>query len=279
MRTPSTRLSAACLAFARSGPLWPAVRNSGGAEEWAFHGSALVDQLLPGDPLAGASAPEQLDAAVAKRVYHLYLPVFFWCRDLVRSRKDSERALAIGLSAPQGCGKTTLVNFLVDRFAAENLACAAVSFDDFYLTGAAQDELAASHPDNPLLQARPQTAPASGTSPGPALLLSRGGRRVRCEGTRARTIYRWARRPSARSSAAAAVERAAAAAAAGTAAAAAGRQRGAARGSCGTTSPRAPAAATARRRRRGPSSGWCARLPRRGGAWAGVGLGRGLWWG
>jgi len=63
-------------------------------------------------------------------------------------------AVAIGLSAPQGCGKTTLVELLVDAFAADGLTCAAVSIDDFYLTGAQQDAVAAEHATNPLLQVR-----------------------------------------------------------------------------------------------------------------------------
>ena len=147
-------LPAAALAFARRGPLWHAVRNAGSADEWAFHGCALVDKLLPDDPRAATTYPEELDTALASRVYHLYLPVFFWCRGLVRSHQSGGRALAIGLSAPQGRGKTTLVDFLADRFAADSLACAAVSFDDFYLTGKAQDDLAAGHADNPLFQVR-----------------------------------------------------------------------------------------------------------------------------
>ena len=154
---PSMRLAAACHAFARRGPMFNAVPKEVGAEEWASHGGALASQLLPDDPRAAEAVPEELDAAVAARVYHLYLPVFFWCRDLVRAHRAANAdgpALAIGLSAPQGCGKTTLVDFLVDRFAAEKLTCAAASFDDFYLTGEAQDKLSADHPDNPLLKVR-----------------------------------------------------------------------------------------------------------------------------
>ena len=74
----------------------------------------------------------------------------------VRVHRASDRpgALAIGLSAPQGCGKTTLTNMLVERFAADGLSCVVVSIDDFYLTGAEQDALAQAHPSNPLLQVR-----------------------------------------------------------------------------------------------------------------------------
>lgn len=102
-----------------------------------------------------------LDAATAARVYHLYLPIYFFARHCVRSQQGQQPsssspafATAIGLSAPQGCGKTTLVDLLVDRFASDGLSCASVSFDDFYLTGAEQDAVAATHPSNPMLQVR-----------------------------------------------------------------------------------------------------------------------------
>ncbi|KAI5414034.1 hypothetical protein KIW84_058247 [Lathyrus oleraceus] len=49
------------------------------------------------------------------RLYHYYIPVFLWCEsEIVQHRskfKDGEDIppLVIGFSAPQGCGKTTLV--------------------------------------------------------------------------------------------------------------------------------------------------------------------------
>ena len=150
------------LAFARRGPLWRQLRASPlaikqpTAEEWVSHGEALTQQLL--ESAAATPALSDLDAAVAIRVYHLYLPIYFWARAVVREQQGGAGghagAVSLGLSAPQGCGKTTLVDFLIDRFAADGLNCAAVSFDDFYLTGAAQDALAARHPDNPLWQVR-----------------------------------------------------------------------------------------------------------------------------
>jgi D-glycerate 3-kinase len=60
----------------------------------------------------------------------------------------------VGISAPQGCGKTTLVGQLTELLNAEGHAAASVSIDDFYLTGAEQDALAASAPDNELLRFR-----------------------------------------------------------------------------------------------------------------------------
>jgi D-glycerate 3-kinase len=60
----------------------------------------------------------------------------------------------IGISAPQGCGKTTLVTELEKLLVHEGLPCASVSIDDFYLTRADQAALAQAHEDNWLLQGR-----------------------------------------------------------------------------------------------------------------------------
>lgn len=62
--------------------------------------------------------------------------------------------MQIGISAPQGCGKTTLVTELEKLLEHEGLLCAAVSIDDFYLTNADQNSLAEAHKDNWLLQGR-----------------------------------------------------------------------------------------------------------------------------
>ena len=154
--------SAAILAFAQRGPLFRRLgADAPPAAEWLRHGNALAAQLVPGvDVLAH-------DPTTAARIFHLYLPIYFWCKSFVDVKQQQQRqrqhaipssteskAIGIGLSAVQGCGKTTLVEFLTDRFAADGLVCAAVSFDDFYLTGADQDAVAAAHPDNPLLQVR-----------------------------------------------------------------------------------------------------------------------------
>ena len=150
--------------FARRGPLWKQVEQLAqppSSADWEMHGADLVRQLTCSKE---AAAPTDLDPAIAARVYHLYLPIYFFMRDRLSTHQrdasaDGGRsavatALAVGLSAPQGCGKTTLVDLLVDRFAADGHCCVAVSIDDFYLPGAAQDELATSNPSNPLFQVR-----------------------------------------------------------------------------------------------------------------------------
>ena len=148
----------AALALAQSGPLWPRLQNFVGdaklpsAEEVAFHGEAITESLT-----GKATPAQETDAAMGARVYHLYLPIYFFVREVLRRHRsagNSSSPVAVGLSAPQGCGKTTLVDILVERFAAEGLVCAAVSYDDFYLKGADQDARASASPSNPLLQVR-----------------------------------------------------------------------------------------------------------------------------
>jgi D-glycerate 3-kinase len=60
----------------------------------------------------------------------------------------------VGLQAPQGAGKTTLVTRLMERLPDVGLRGVAVSIDDFYLTRADQLQLAAAHPGNPYLEHR-----------------------------------------------------------------------------------------------------------------------------
>ncbi len=62
--------------------------------------------------------------------------------------------MQIGISAPQGCGKTTMVEQLQLLFNSQGKTAASVSIDDFYLTFKDQSALAAANPTNPLLQYR-----------------------------------------------------------------------------------------------------------------------------
>lgn len=132
--------------------MWESLRSLNiPQEEWLLHGDALVTQISKGAASTGL-APSELDKALAVRVYHLYLPIYFFCRERVRLQRTLGIAPVIGLSAPQGCGKTTLVDLLTDRFAVDGFKCVAVSFDDFYLRGAEQEAVAAAHRTNQLLQ-------------------------------------------------------------------------------------------------------------------------------
>jgi D-glycerate 3-kinase len=60
----------------------------------------------------------------------------------------------IGISAPQGCGKTTVVAELEQLFAEASLKCAVLSVDDFYLSHEALRKMSADNPDNRLVQGR-----------------------------------------------------------------------------------------------------------------------------
>mmetsp|Transcript_12363 Transcript_12363/g.40683 ORF Transcript_12363/g.40683 Transcript_12363/m.40683 type:complete len:376 (-) Transcript_12363:133-1260(-) len=104
---------------------------------------------------------DNLSASERSRVLQYYTPVLCWVRALVQrhraqwtGRGAPPPPLVIGLSAPQGCGKTTLVEILEQLLREEGTAAAAVSIDDFYLTGAEQEALAAANPDNDLVQVR-----------------------------------------------------------------------------------------------------------------------------
>jgi len=87
------------------------------------------------------------------RAFHYYLPIVMWIQRL-KERRMEDGPLMLGMSAPQGCGKSTLVECLLDVFGQMGMKAACVSIDDFYLTNAEQRRLAAQYKDNPLLQCR-----------------------------------------------------------------------------------------------------------------------------
>ncbi|KAI3901083.1 hypothetical protein MKW92_029652 [Papaver armeniacum] len=94
------------------------------------------------------------------RVYHYYIPVFIWCEDQIIEHRASYKEgdeippLVIGFSAPQGCGKTTLVLALNFLFGASGRKSATISIDDFYLTAEDQAKLREQNPENLLLELR-----------------------------------------------------------------------------------------------------------------------------
>eukprot|EP00892_Ulva_mutabilis_P004232 jgi/Ulvmu1/2180/UM013_0025.1 len=95
-------------------------------------------------------------ASDRQRVLHYYLPVFYWVRQQVTECKKRGKAgpCVVGVSAPQGCGKTTLVGELEKLLAVEGLNAASVSIDDFYMRRSQLVELAEQHPSNSLVQGR-----------------------------------------------------------------------------------------------------------------------------
>ncbi|XP_039038285.1 D-glycerate 3-kinase, chloroplastic-like isoform X1 [Hibiscus syriacus] len=143
--------------FICSGPLLDKVgltaeKVAESIDKWLFYGSKLC-RLFQLNELY-LTIPEKA------RFYHYYIPVFFWCEDQIsehRSKfKDEEEIppLVIGFSAPQGCGKTTLVFALDYLFRITGRKSATLSIDDFYLTADGQAKLREENPGNALLELR-----------------------------------------------------------------------------------------------------------------------------
>ncbi|KAE8682406.1 D-glycerate 3-kinase [Hibiscus syriacus] len=121
-------------------------------DKWLFYGSKLC-RLFQVNEL-------YLTTPQKARFYHYYIPVFIWCEDQISQHaskfKDGEEIppLVIGFSAPQGCGKTTLVFALDYLFRITGRKSATLSIDDFYLTAEGQAKLREENPGNALLELR-----------------------------------------------------------------------------------------------------------------------------
>ncbi|KAL0319199.1 UNVERIFIED_CONTAM: D-glycerate 3-kinase, chloroplastic [Sesamum angustifolium] len=117
-------------------------------DKWVVYGSQLC-RLFQLNELY-LTEPQKV------RIYHYYIPVFMWC-ELEISRHSSKfkdeddiPPLVIGFSAPQGCGKTTLVFALDFLFRINGRRTATISIDDFYLTAEGQFRGNAGSHDLPL---------------------------------------------------------------------------------------------------------------------------------
>jgi D-glycerate 3-kinase len=128
-----TREERAAEALGEAGPAFGQLRRLGPIDwsAWVRVARAL-EQALGGDD---------------RRIHHLYLPVLFFCAAQVRLAP--RRPVFIGLQAPQGAGKTTLVTHLLESLPELNLRGAGISIDDFYLTRGEQQRLTDANPDNP----------------------------------------------------------------------------------------------------------------------------------
>ena len=131
----------------QQGPVWPTLSKKPDEKTLEKDGKGVCAWLG-----SAKSKPADLNPQLAARVYDLYLPVYYWCKDVVE--KNPTKPTVIFMSAPQGCGKTTICDALVERFAADGKQCAALSYDDFYLTHAEQNEVAKTHENNRLLELR-----------------------------------------------------------------------------------------------------------------------------
>jgi D-glycerate 3-kinase len=87
-----------------------------------------------------------------RRIHELYVPTLLWLQR--ETARVTQRPLVVGLSAPQGAGKTTLVRELLPLLRDGGLRVASVSIDDFYLPHEAQRRLATAHPGNRILEHR-----------------------------------------------------------------------------------------------------------------------------
>ena len=124
---------------ASQGPIWPLLSTSDKPSEAELADDAAAVCAWLGEARA---RPDELSAPLAARVFDLYLPVFYWCRGVVAGGAAGTPAVVF-VSAPQGCGKTTLCDALVELFRTKGKAGAALSYDDFYLTHAEQQSVAA----------------------------------------------------------------------------------------------------------------------------------------
>ncbi|CAN6456276.1 unnamed protein product [Victoria cruziana] len=122
-----------------------------------------IDRWLEyGSHLCRLFGMNELDLTISEkiRIYHYYIPVFIWCQKEIlyhKSKfKDGEQTspLVIGISAPQGSGKTTLVYALNHLFQVTGRNSATLSIDDFYLKAEDQAKLHSENPGNSLLELR-----------------------------------------------------------------------------------------------------------------------------
>lgn len=138
----------------------PFIKNMGFTREKV---AETIDKwLLCGGYLCRLFGMNELSLTVPEkvRIYHYYVPVFLWCEDQVTRHQstfaetDEIPPLVIGVSAPQGSGKTTLVFALDYLFRRTGRNSATISIDDFYLTAEEQGKLRSQHPGNALLELR-----------------------------------------------------------------------------------------------------------------------------
>lgn len=101
---------------------------------------------------------DELSDAERQRVYQYYLPVYLWCasqlEEHIISKKRSDGPLVLGISAPQGCGKSTLCEQLESLFEFTGHRAASISIDDFYLTRDDHIAMSNKHKGNRLLEMR-----------------------------------------------------------------------------------------------------------------------------
>ncbi|KAF4322964.1 hypothetical protein G195_004039 [Phytophthora kernoviae 00238/432] len=98
------------------------------------------------------------ERALRHRVDDYYLPMFRWTEEVVEAvqekQGDTKQCVCIGLSCPQGGGKTTASLYMQEVLALMGKKCAVMSLDDVYWKYEQQVAVAKASPSNPLLQYR-----------------------------------------------------------------------------------------------------------------------------
>lgn len=103
--------------------------------------------------LYGQKTPDE--ELIATQVEDYYLPMYSYLNLLLEAKQEmnTREPLFIGISAPQGCGKTTMTDIIKALLHKEGKTCVSISLDDFYKTGQEQEDLAKSSA-NELLKLR-----------------------------------------------------------------------------------------------------------------------------
>ena len=136
---------------------WEALEAAGELLEARLRGSGSsgwLDRVAA--HLPWRVAPRRGDALLLERVYQVYLPVFYWVKEMRRLTRARGGASLIGMQCLQGGGKTTLCEGLELLARSEGLNCVVASIDDFYKTHAELLALAQAYPSDPLLHGRGQ---------------------------------------------------------------------------------------------------------------------------
>lgn len=113
-----------------------------------------IEALIRRDAVKRSLAVDE--RALRRRVDDYYLPMFRWTTEVVEAAQkkqgDAKRCVCIGLSCPQGGGKTTASMYMQEALALMGKKCAVMSLDDVYWKYEQQVALAKANPGNPLLQ-------------------------------------------------------------------------------------------------------------------------------
>ena len=124
-----------------------------------FKSDALMTKYRP--YLAELLSKSKNLTQMKEQIDNLYIPLYSYTLEQMTIQRQinetsDSRPYVVGISAPQGCGKTTLTTYLQELFKADGMNCVSMSIDDFYLTYSEQRALADAYQTNKLLRYRGQ---------------------------------------------------------------------------------------------------------------------------